>query len=181
MTLKSCILTAPPRWHFLSNSRFPQEMPKTESLGSWLKEPGSLTQRLRNRYGKGFQVDVLLQKTGIPLVEEQLALGLERGERALIREVALMANSVPVILARSIIPERTARVADRRLSRLGTQPLGDILFSHPELAREALQWTQVPLKGRSPTSGRRSLYTLGDDSPLLVAEFFLPELFEGAH
>lgn len=177
MSIKSLILASPPLWHTQQGGH----SQNAHDIHSWLLEPGSLTQRLRGRYGESFGVVLLQQRIGAPYAEERMALGLCPGDKAVIREVALMAGDSPVILARSIIPHETIQYADPRLSRLGTQPLGEILFTHPELGRRTLEWTRVPL--RSPWNedavmGRRSLYTLSQTFPLLVAEFFLPSLLD---
>jgi chorismate lyase len=180
MPVKSLILASPPRWHSQQGG-MSSSSAKTHEIRSWLLEAGSLTLRLRNRYGDQFGVVLLQQRIGTPYIEECMALGLRPGARAIIREVGLMAGRSPVVLARSIIPQDTMKYADPRLSRLGNQPLGEILFTHPELGRTTLEWTKVPLRSLwnvKEVMGRRSLYTLGQSFPLLVAEFFLPELLD---
>lgn len=173
--MKSLILTSPPRWRRLEDS------PRTgaNELRSWLLEPGSLTQRLRERYGNAFHVQLLKEHPGSPFQEEILTLGIRPGQKVLIREVGLMAGTSPVIMARSIIPQDTVKYADPRLARLENRPLGELLFAHRELARSRLQWSSIPLRRRwsfGKVMGRRSVYTLGPDFPVLVAEFFLPAL-----
>lgn len=180
MPIKSLILGSPPHWRGLQGSPL-QRLNHANEIHSWLLEPGSLTQRLRIRYGDRFGVVLLAQRLGIPYVEERKALALGPGAKVVIREVGLMAGQSPVILARSIIPQDTVQYADPRLARLGNQPLGEILFTHPELGRKTLEWTKVPLRSRwadKEVMGRRSLYTLRQSFPLLVAEFFLPALLE---
>ena len=151
-------------------------------------EPGSLTQRLRHKFGAGFRVTLLGQSWQKPGMDEARQLGLQPGHRAIVREVALQNGSRPVVLARSIIPAQTLRGADRRLARLGNRPLGHILFADPRLQRLQLQWTKVTRchwkiglfaeeSASAPIWGRRSLYSLGPEHKLLVAEFFLPALF----
>ena len=88
-----------------------------------------------------------------------------------------------MILARSLWPHETMQRADRRLWRLGNQPLGEILFSHPALQRSTLEFTRTRLRPGSGWEaqrafGRRSLYTMGPRAPLLIAEFFLPPCLE---
>jgi chorismate lyase len=178
MRRRSLILPGAPIWHALDGHHIPTPM-EPKGPGSWMREEGSLTLRLREKHGKHFNVEVLQQTPAQPFQDEMYRLGLRRGMRAVVREVALKTGNTTLILARSIIPEETLLRADPRLQRLGTQPLGEILFSHPELARASLEWTLTPIKGHphaSRTPGRRSLYTLGDHFPLLVAEFFLPEI-----
>jgi chorismate--pyruvate lyase len=180
MPIKSLILASPPNWHRQQGGSS-KYAPKANDIRTWLFETGSLTQRLRNRYGDTFGVVLLQQRLGVPFAEERMALALRPGTQAVIREVGLMAGQAPVILARSIIPQDTVKYADPRLSRLGNQPLGEILFTHPELGRRTLEWTRVPLRFQwngEAVMGRRSLYTLGQSFPLLVAEFFLPQLLD---
>lgn len=178
MPIKSLILGSPPLWHGQQNGVSPAFGP-SENIHSWLLESGSLTQRLRGRYGNAFGVVLLQQRIGAPYIEERRALALCPGAKAIIREVALMAGQSPVILARSIIPQETLKYADPRLAKLGNQPLGEILFTHPQLGRRTLEWTRAPLRNQwcvQSVMGRRSLYILGQHFPLLVSEFFLPKL-----
>ena len=180
MPVKSLILASPPRWHSQQGG-VSSHTAEPHELRSWLSEAGSLTLRLRNRYGERFGVALLQQRVGTPYTEECHALGLRPGTLAVIREVGLMAGPSPAVLARSIIPQNTVKYADPRLSRLGNQPLGEILFTHPELGRRTLEWTKAPLRSSwkiREVMGRRSLYTLGQSFPLLVAEFFLPQLLD---
>ncbi len=175
---RSMIVQGAPLWHTLDTRHLPVPM-EPEGPGSWMREQGSLTLRLRERYGEDFHVELLQQRPGLPFHDEMEQLGLSRGMKAIVREVALKAGNATRILARSVIPEATLLMADTRLQRLGTQPIGEILFSHPELTRHTMEWTLTKLKGQTsstPIHGRRSLYILEDQYPLLVAEFFLPAL-----
>ncbi len=143
---------------------------------------------MRQLYGERFNVVLLKQSWEKPGSEEARQLKLQPGHRAIIREVALQNGPQPVVVARSIIPAKTLRGADRRLANLGSRPLGHILFANPQLRRLQLQLAQVDHRdwkpdlfaGRRPPTavwGRRSLYSLGPGHMLLVAEFFLPSLF----
>ena len=106
----------------------------------------------------------------------------------LIREVLLHAGSTPLVLARTILPEPTIRIAHRNLSHLGTRPLGEVIFAYPDLERRqrdfscatTVNWSSAIRRSFEvdrPVWGRRSLYAI-HDQPLLVAEFFLPGLFK---
>ncbi|NBS17009.1 MAG: chorismate lyase [Gammaproteobacteria bacterium] len=189
MPLASRFLNHSPRWHrtlFRVRPRTEREM----IIASWIKESGSLTERLIQSVGQGFRVVVLQQRLGSGYAEERQALGLTRDQQAIIREVALQSNDQPLVLARSIIPQSTLIGADRRLGHLGNQPLGHILFKDPRLTRETLEVCYLrPQSIRAdapgidpqhpePLWGRRSLYQLGEGHPLLVAEFFLPSLLD---
>ena len=187
MNRRSRLFRQPPRWTRARQGRLLPTQPPADTL-SWLFEDGSLTQRLRRGCVGPFRVVVLGQGWIKPFAEEARALGLRLGQRAVIREVSLQDGERPLVVARSVIPPRTLRGADRRLANLGNQPLGHILFADPRLRRQRLQLTRVaaadwlPNPGLGPMPdqtvwGRRSLYALGPGHCLLVAEFFLPALF----
>jgi chorismate--pyruvate lyase len=184
---RSRLFRQPPRWTRAHHGRLLPTQPPAKIL-SWLFENGSLTQRLRRGCAGPFRVVVLGQGWIKPFAEESRALDLRAGQRAIVREVALQDGERPLVVARSVIPPKTLRGADRRLASLGNQPLGHILFADPRLRRHRLQLTRVappdwlPSPGLGPTPeqpvwGRRSLYALGPGHRLLVAEFFLPALF----
>ncbi len=188
MNRRSQLFVTPPRWRPTRKGTTPFAR---GLLGSWLYEPGSLTQRLQGLYGARFRVVLVNQTWAKPWIEESRALGLTGGQQALVREVLLQNGDEPVIAARSVIPKATLQGADRRLSRLGTRPLGQILFANPRLQKCRLDITQVPpaywreQSAMQPVSdrtvwGRRSLYQLGHEHRLLVAEFFLPSLLTHA-
>lgn len=146
---------------------------------SWLYEPGSLTLRLQRACGSQFCVRVLAQGWGRAFAGERRLLGLAAGELCLLREVVLARGDQPLVLARSIIPARTLRRADRSLARLGSRPLGEVLFACPRLRRARLQLARVgpgafrSLAPEQSVWGRRSLYSIAAGD-LLVCEFFLP-------
>ena len=187
LSIRSQLFIRLPRWQ-RAQARGLRRHGMSPEVESWLMEPGSLTQRLRKRVGAGFRVELLGQSWQKPGMDEAWQLGLKPGHRAIVREVALQDGSQPLVVARSIIPAQTLHGADRRLARLGNRPLGHILFADPRLQRLQLQWTQVDKRDwkhglfadqDAPATlwGRRSLYSLGPEHKLLVAEFFLPPLF----
>jgi chorismate--pyruvate lyase len=157
-----------------------------DDVHSWVYEPGSLTKRLRDYYGNGIKVDLLFHRWRTPYLSEFRQLGLPLYRYALTREVMLHIQGKPLLLARTIIPEETIKVAHRNLSHLGTRPLGEVIFSYPDLERIAMDltliksvtWTQ---KARQKAEiqqslwGRRTVYAI-HHRPMLVSEFFLPEI-----
>lgn len=137
-----------------------------------------------------FKLQLLGQQWARPLLDEGLALGLGQRQVALVREVLLQCGETPWVFARSVVPEKTVRVMQYRLTRLGTQSLGAILFSSPRLSRGAVQFAELRsahelyrlgriASGRSFRSvwARRSVFWL-QRQPLLVSEVFLPALLD---
>lgn len=173
-----------PRWLADRPGRW-QQMP--EAVRSWVYEPGSLTARLRSGYGAKVAVKVLRQQWGKPLPSEGQLLKQPAWRYALIREVLLHAEGVPLLLARTVIPAKTL-TAHADLSRLGTRPLGEVLFTHPDLERWQMDISKVALNGFTPLAiglariegaiwGRRTVYALAGQE-MLVCEWFLSSIVE---
>ena len=157
-------------------------------VASWVYEQGSLTTRLRAFCGSSFRVTVLKHIWQKPNAEESLALGITIGQFAIIREVILQNGDTPLVMARSIIPGQTLHGVGIRLGHLGTKPLGQILFADPRLRRLHMQITKLDasnwqtgmlerfIEFRQPVWGRRSVYSIGANQKVLVAEFFSAKL-----
>lgn len=158
----------------------------TKAVQSWTYESGSLTQRLRANYGDTVAVNVLFQQWRVPFLTERKLLRVHEQRVCLIREVLLHANGKPLILARTILPAATIKVANRSLSHLGTRPLGEVIFSYPQLERIAMDVTLINPSEWTPTAleiadikqaiwGRRTVYAI-KHRQMIVSEFFLPTI-----
>ncbi len=168
-----------PRW-FQTNHVIGKTLP--HDLQSWLRESKSLTQRLRNQW-QTVHVNVLFESQQIPFLTERRILRIPEHRYSLVREVILLSNQMPLILARTVIPEKTLKITQGNLARLGTRPLGEILFSAPSLERKVSGITRIePNQWKSDLHfttaiwGRRTQYSICGES-MLVSEFFLPSLF----
>jgi len=170
-----------PRWLSVNHA---QRKTLPLDLQSWLSESESLTQRLRNQF-QNIHVQVLFEKQQTPFLTERRLLNLPERRYGLVREVVLLSNETPLILARTVIPEKTLNITQGNLARLGSRPLGEILFSAPSLERKSVGiariepnlWTSnFDLQITAPLWGRRTQYSICKQ-PMLVSEFFLPSLF----
>lgn len=153
------------------------------ALASWLREPGSLTARCQ-RNSRQFRVRLLRYEKGRALADEGLRLKQSR-HPAWIREVALECDGVPVIFAHTTLSTAVNGRLSRWLSRLGSNSLGSLLFTHPGFRRGAIEFRRLdkrhPLFLRAAALGatgdnlwaRRSLHRLGAQQ-VLVTEVFLP-------
>jgi len=154
--------------------------PKPDArLRVWLIDRGSLTDRLVAQSDGEFRVEVLRQQWGRCRYDESRALGIAPQERVLIREVILHGKQQHWVYARSILPARSLQHSLRYLKRIGTKPLGSVLFNDPHLRRgeieiALLQADELPLKTSGASWGRRSIFYL-QQQPLLVSEVFLPD------
>lgn len=157
-------------------------------LRDWLFFSGSLTQRLIDACDGQFAVSVVAQGRVRPLPNERRVLGMREAQTAFVRQVHLLCNGQPWVYARTIIPAQTLRGRHRRLTRLGGRSLGQVLFSDPGMSRDEMEVTclhpgqplfELASRGLATPPrgiwGRRSVFRLSG-KPLLVSEFFLPDL-----
>ena len=158
----------------------------------WLQDVGSLTRRVQGACHGRFWVEVLRQDRARPFASEVALLSVRHSSTALIREVQLHCDQGSWVYARTVIPMTSLRGSARRLTLLGSRPLGAVLFADPSVTRMKMEFARL-LPGQvlfeaavaGMTSrpqalwGRRTLFRLAG-KPLLVNEIFLPALFGNA-
>ena len=76
-----------------------------KNILDWLEEEGSITARISSH--AEFKLEILNDDIGVAEDEEYIALEIP-SEEVRIREVVLYGDLVPLVYARSIIPELTA-------------------------------------------------------------------------
>jgi chorismate--pyruvate lyase len=120
----------------------------------WLDDSTSLTAKLKQKF-PDFSVRVISQQQASPHAHEVSVINTSK--TCMVREVA-----------RSLIP-----LSDdtKEILKIGSKPLGEVLFNNPNIKRGAMQITQI-----GNIWGRRSTFTIGK-TPLLVSEFFMEELY----
>jgi chorismate--pyruvate lyase len=145
----------------------------------WLLDRGSLTLRLK----------ACCPDFAVRGVREE-AMWLPRTGRALVREVFLCCGETPVVYAYSILPLAALTGHWKRLARLGTKPLGLVLFKDPRVGRSPLQFKKFgahqaryarALAGAQAAPAhlwaRRSEFRLPHGG-IWVTEVFLPAVLE---
>ncbi len=137
-----------------------------KNILSWLDDDKSLTAKLKQKF-KSFAVEILTQEIQKPHKNELEVVDFS-GD-CVIREVQLLGDNQIVVFARSVIPI-TSDTED--LLKIGSKPLGEVLFNDKSIKRGDLQVTNS-----KSTWGRRSAFTIGT-TKLLVSEFFLENLYE---
>lgn len=154
-------------------------------IAPWLRDRGSLTQRIQQRCTR-FEVRGVRAGLARIAQDESALLGIAAQQLAYSREVFLYADDQPVIFAHSALAAEHLRGAWSAVRTLGNKPLGALLFAHPLVERKPLHYQSLrnthPLYQRAATVlsnppprlwARRSLFYL-HDAPLLVTEVFLP-------
>lgn len=153
----------------------------------WLTDDGSLTARLQKKYSV-FTVHPLAMKYAKPILDEVAPLNLAADKVALVREVLLLGDGVPVVFAHSVLPRSSLRGVWRGLGRLGNKPLGATLFANPKVRRTPLSYKKISSNhalyqhaakhmGQRPSYlwARRSVFSLNCAS-IMVTEIFLPQI-----
>lgn len=154
------------------------------ALHDYLKVRGSLTAALQRLAGDyPITVRVLRQRRMGVAADERGRLGLPLESRPWVREVFLECRGRPWVFAHTVIPPSIAKGAAAGLLRLGTRPLGAVLFETRGMRRGGIETVWVPA-GLTPYAGlpggvwgRRSVFRLSGGA-LLVSEFFLPAMMQ---
>lgn len=158
----------------------------------WLRDRGSLTARIQAR-GR-FAVELLRQDLGRPTGDEAVALGLERGAHAWIREVALSCDDRIVVFAHTVLPCRPRGPLTRWLARLGNRSLGALLFADAGFVRGPMNVKRIDRRDELFAPALAAMHLDGQDAPdtlwarrshfgfgaqsVLVTEVFSPTLLE---
>ncbi|MHB0984940.1 MAG: chorismate--pyruvate lyase family protein [Sulfuricella sp.] len=157
----------------------------------WLLDQGSLTRRIQARC-PNFSVRHVQQRHGIAMPSERRLVALNAHSRALLRDVFLYCNDTPLVFAHSVLPAASLHGTWQSLGRLGSKPLGAMLFSNPRVRRTPLCFKKLNRRHElyrlacaalpnPPASlwARRSVFYL-EGKPILVTEVFLPGIL-GLH
>ena len=135
---------------------------------SWLNEPGSITSRIKSF--SDFKLKLLRDGLGeVDANEDDLIISNYRENN--IREVLLYSDEEPLIYAKSVIPLETIRLGLDVLGNLKENPLGDILFSNPEIKKEYMLFSKFE-SNKKIYYGRKGIYTV-KGFPFSVCEVFL--------
>ena len=141
---------------------------RNKEILSWLNEPGSITSRIKSF--SNFRLKLLRDGPGeVDITEDDLIV--ENYEENNTREVILYSDEMPLIYAKSIIPLATIRLGLGVLGNLKENPLGDILFSNPEIKKKYMLFAKFQ-SNEKIFYGRKGIYTV-KDYPFSVCEIFL--------
>ena len=154
--------------NWLSDSQLKTHL-KKQNILEWLNEEGSITAKISS--DSKFKLEILSDDLGIAEDEEYLALDIA-SEEVRIREVVLYGDLVPLVYARSIIPNLTSSKGYPGLGTIGSKPLGDLLFQSELFIKTRREFAQFETSSEEVIWGRRTHY-LVRGYPLSVMEVFL--------
>ncbi len=172
-------LSAASRSHDISNSEFRWQsleyldVAPSSVVRRWLQDEGSLTKQLIILSGNQFRVNLISEswETLTSAVLLRQFGPLQPAHKFWSRKVVLLGKGEEWVAAHTLIPEYSLLGPLQQVMSLKSKPLGEYLFSHPDLIRCELDFTPLPGQGW----GRRSLFYLYG-KPIMVAEFFLPAM-----
>ena len=157
---------------------------------SWLSDTGSLTQKIERAIGQKLEV-LVLSDCRQNLNSDESRYFHFKLRRCRVREVLLCSNGIPLVMAHSVIPTLSSSGSNHQVLRLGTKPLGAVLFSKTRKHSKAKPPRDIARLDKSselwkkcskhfadlssPLWARRTLYRL-KGHPILVNEIFLPSL-----
>ncbi len=172
------------------DARHPASLQPLTGLNSvqqdWLLDQGSLTQRLRASTQGHIQHHLCFSGWGNLLADEVSLFSQQDDASVWVREIEWRLEDSVWVAARVVIPRRCCT---RELLNLGERSLGEVLFADKSLKRSSLElaclsaqhpYHQLAFRA-APASdivwARRSIFHF-QQQPLLVAEIFLPPIFQ---
>lgn len=175
-----------PDW---KNKEVSQQTISEKRVYPFLYHEDSLTRLIQQHCSGLFNLELISEEWQRPLMNETQLLSLSEDETAFIRKVFLKDDNQALVYARSIIPENTLSGNNKRLLKMGKQPLGDFLFNDESTYRVKMHYATIPVDSELHTEaikdsgitselwGRQSLFHI-EQKPLLVTEIFLPAILE---
>ncbi|VVD94340.1 chorismate--pyruvate lyase family protein [Pandoraea terrigena] len=159
----------------------------------WLTRGGALTRHL-STLGR-VSVRVVAERVMPADADQCHALGVPLRTPLWARDVVLLVDGEPVVVAHSVTPLAYSRSIWQAMRRLRTRPLADLLYHDPTVTRSELVSCPLgpchllhgrarhdardPLVGANPRArlwARRSVF-VRRGAPLLVTEAFLPRFW----
>lgn len=150
----------------------------------WLTKPYILSEAIKRVSRSAINVQLLKQQETELDAEEAAIISRTR---AVLREVFLVANNMPWVYARVIIPTDMPEPYYQKLLGLGEKPIGvSLLYNDPEITRSGFQYKLLEQFCTGEAAGhiafagknvwaRRSVFTMAN-TPLLISEFFAPNI-----
>jgi len=136
-------------------------------MQNWLQDKTSMTAKLRE-HDPALRIEILQEGFENPTLSEAQALSLAVSKRVFVREV-LMVSAEPWLFARSVFHPDIENGPFKEFFHFGSRPLGEVLFSQPEIKRIKMEVVESPEHYPS----RTSLFLILD-LPMYMTEIFLP-------
>ncbi len=141
----------------------------------WFRGNESLTKQLIKYSDGHFELELLGEYWRQPYIHEARALGVAPHKGCRIREVILKCQGQNTVYARRTISDKAIQASKHQLTKLGTVPLGHLLFKQAKVNLETRQIAKIRVDDQFYFA-RRTLYELNGED-ILVTEYFLKPLW----
>jgi chorismate lyase len=160
-----------------------------EQLHVFMFHTGSLTNLIEECCNDDFNIELLTESWRSPFPDEIDSLSIKNGELAFIRESRLKSGNQTLVYARTVIPRETLTIENQKLTQLGANPLGNVLFNDDSASRTNMRYAKIPVncelheqatkntRIQSELWARQSLFHI-NNKPLMITEVFLPAILE---
>jgi chorismate--pyruvate lyase len=145
------------RWRARCSPAWPSQ------VSAWLSSKGSLTLRLQSCFGD-CRVRVNEQGAGMAHADEFAVLGLPGARKVRLRNVTLMADGQPRVVAHSVVKLLGAQSDWPFWRVLGSRSLGSVLFKDKRVLRSPLAFACLPEQHRLLRQTRTALAEAGLES-----------------
>ena len=139
-----------------------------DQIKSWLLEEGPITKRIKSK--ASFRLELIQDEFSKVKDSEKKFINTD-AKKIKAREVLLYGDNIPMVFARTIIPNPTIEKGLTDLGKLGTRPLGDILFEKNIFTKEEVVYASFNDYNHIYW-GRKARYSV-KGLPFSVMEVFL--------
>ena len=139
-----------------------------DEIKSWLLEEGPITKRIKSN--KEFKLKLIQDEVSAVDESEKQFINYN-STNIRVREVLLFGDEIPMVFARTIIPNSTIKEGLADLGTLGNKPLGDILFEKDVFLKEDVLYASFMNEDKL-FWGRKRKYSV-KGYPFSVMEVFL--------
>lgn len=162
--------------------------PKSKFL-LWLKKPKKLSPKMKELCNK-LELHVISQEINSILNNEKVFINTSKN-LAFVRKVYITGDNTPWEYARVIVPEETYNKYKDKFIGLNNKFIGEsLLYNNNTTIRSEFEFTKIspndylfkeissaiPELKAKEIYGRRSIFYLDKKYPILVCEFFLPDI-----
>lgn len=161
--------------------------PREPKVDAWLLHRDSMTKKLKAHCKNNVRIDVLFHDWSLPKREDVDYLGLDSTQKIIYRTVMMLSDDIPVLYAHTAIPKAVIDHTGEELLKLGTRPIGEILFNDTKVKRSEFELALLTAGDRDYDEAinhsgidtkklwaRRSQFELEGKGTIAITETFLP-------
>lgn len=165
------------------------EISPSAKIANWLLKPYKLSEDMR-KVSHRLHLEVLRQDMDDAHSNEVGILGLQDDTQCLVRMIVLRGDEVPFSFARVVVPKKVYINHQAPFDTLGSKLIGEtFLYQQPTTIRLPFEYgiicqkdplyqtiTKHIMLSQQKFWGRRSIFLLSENEPILISEFFFDSI-----